>query len=723
MKRTVLALTFLLLLLSPCFSQKAVNLSLQAGNNNKSVSLSWQYNENHINKDNFSSAIIYKAVNNDSSYYIIANFQSIDNHQFIDIDDVDLSLKQYSYFIAILTKTSQDAIISDTLSPIYLSIKEVGQGNNNPSIHCPNNQGTMVVYRKYYYENSFKKASTFTLPETYEDTTITVCDSTIFYFVTNDDSTSISGIQSGNFKDSNSPSWPQVTSMSIDNDASLVIKWIPSHSKDVYIYMLMYQNINKNSLKDGWYYFDSVPIDATSSSHIINPSFCSNLNETQYSKYLFKFALFAYDTCGNISKLYKADTTKIIVFPPILHDITFDSCSSISFSWNSYKSVIDSVSKYIIEYKNDKYSDTISVNESKFTINSLWITYHCEISKYYDELSNRTSQFRLLSINNSGDTSYTCWKEIYISTISFPPDNNDILTISSSINNDICKNIIGLKIDTKPKSDIKYLLSRTNNNDTTNIWSINKFPINQSDTSVIDVINNPEGSYLYKLTAIDKCGNIIGNSEMKSMYLTGNIDENNNNYYILHCNTINSTKYGNITYKIIRFYKNDIDSINWDNIENDDQYDYDISFYDEGSYASIYWQVKALNDNGNIINQSNTFTYTPKNIKLKMPNSFIPDSEYEINRRFGPMNTFDESSIRKYSLQIYNSLGNRIWWTDQYSSENKGNNDISRWNGKDKNTGRDINIGTYVYTISVEFNDTDRPQLTAKGTVTLFRQQ
>jgi gliding motility-associated-like protein len=125
------------------------------------------------------------------------------------------------------------------------------------------------------------------------------------------------------------------------------------------------------------------------------------------------------------------------------------------------------------------------------------------------------------------------------------------------------------------------------------------------------------------------------------------------------------------------------------------------SFPDTGTYTVIL----------SITNQYGCIDLTEMNIviapffTLYVPSAFTPDGN-GLNDIFLPLG----ETLRKYELRIFNRWGEQIFESFEPSVG---------WNGKSRNTGKDLSPGVYVYRISVE-DEHNRPQ-DFKGIVTLVR--
>ncbi|MBR5720566.1 MAG: gliding motility-associated C-terminal domain-containing protein [Bacteroidales bacterium] len=624
-----------------------------------------------------------------------------------------------------------------TCQDIYFEIKRVDSSNLNPKIYNvkklngePINE-ELKIYRKYSYETEYQPIATKTfspLDNSFEDESISVCynhhldalGNNIYYYITNNDSTSFSDKKGDNFGDSNFPEWPKLTNLDIEDD-NLVLHWKPSASDDIYYYEL--RRKNSSNTWDPITTYDNYTPTITIAENI-----CGNIDN-------FPYTIFAYDSCGKSSKLgdLELDST-LQLYPPILESVKYN-CNTLTFKWNKNRSLNGEITGCQIQYKLDETAQEIK--EIKIPLSDIETTesdyqsYSLKVSEYqeeYPELSNNNSlYFRIRTTAKTTDKQYssnTCWfGPITIGKIPVAPELFSIVSVKT--NTDNSKNRITLNIidkSTNPISGREYILTRDcgDNNDE-KIWSkkdeeiFNILPT-YTTTFPDENITNINNSINYKLSVVYKCNNNetlpLGETCFNSIFLKKIV---NDTEIKLSWNSISAGSYDNITYNVVRTYNGEVHS---EDVQNDTTYTDDLSFIEPNSFKTVKWQVKAINkgiNNIDTIAVSNTIKHEISG-ELQMPNAFIPDSDIPINRFFGPMNNFDENDIKKYRLLIFNNTGTLIWSTEEYSSSNM---EISRWNGKDFN-GQPCVRGTYIYEVYVELDKSDKP-LTARGTVTLIR--
>ncbi|MBR0122581.1 MAG: gliding motility-associated C-terminal domain-containing protein [Bacteroidales bacterium] len=614
-----------------------------------------------------------------------------------------------------------------TSQDIDFELKPVDISNHNPKIYRVNKLNEeLKIYRRYSNETEFQLIATkifISDNDPFVDESISVCygydldesDNNIYYYITNNDSTIFSREKGGNFGDSNHPEMPKLTYLDIDNN-NLVLHWEPSNSDDIQYYELCRFNSSGNIPIKRYYEYES-PI-------IIAENICGNVDSID-SPYI----ILAYDFCGNPSKIGPDPMNTKKLYPPFLESVEYDNCNTLTFKWSKNRSLNGEIKGCQIQYKLDETAqekdiDTIltdiDTTETGFRI------YRLKVSEYQELSNNDSLYFRIRTTAKTTDEQYssnTCWfGPITIGKIPVAPEFSIVSVIT---NTDNSKNRITLNIidkSTNPISGREYILTRDcgDNNDE-KIWSkkdeeiFNILPT-YTTTFPDENITNINNSINYKLSVVYKCNNNetlpLGETCFNSIFLKKIV---NDTEIKLSWNSISAGSYDNITYNVVRTYNGEVHS---EDVQNNTTYTDDLSFIEPNSFKTVKWQVKAINkgiNNIDTIAVSNTITHEISG-ELQMPNAFIPDSEYEINRFFGPMNNFDENDIKKYRLLIFNNTGTLIWSTEEYSSSNM---EISRWNGKDFN-GQPCVRGTYIYEVYVELDKSDKP-LTARGTVTLIR--
>ena len=602
-----------------------------------------------------------------------------------------------------------------TSQDIDFELKPVDISNHNPKIYRVNKLNEeLKIYRRYSNETEIQLIATkifISDNDPFVDESISVCygydldasDNNIYYYITNNDSTSFSREKGGNFGDSNHPELPKLTYLDIEND-NLVLHWEPSNSDDIQYYELCRQNSLGNIPIKRYYEYES-PI-------IIAENICGNVDSID-----FPYIILAYDFCDNPSKIGPDPTNTKKLYPPFLESVEYDNCNTLTFKWSKNRSLNGEITGCQIQYKLDETAQEknidiiltdIDTTETDFQIYRLNVSEH-------KELSNTAPLFRIRTTARTTDgqdiSSNTCWfGTVTIGEIPEAPDFSIVSVITNSNNSN---NSITLRItdnSSNPISGRKYILTRDYGGSTQEIWSKNDDEIpSRFTTTFTDDISNTNSYINYRLSVVYKCNNdTLGETCFNSIYLEkiGNDTE-----ITLSWNSISTDQYDDITYKVVRTYNGDEHS---EDVPNNTTYTEDLSFIDPNSFKPVKWHVEAIN-NDNTIAVSNTITLENSG-DLLMPDAFIPDSDIPINRFFGPMNNFDENNIKKYSLRIFNNTGTLIWSTDKYSSDDL---EISRWDGNDFR-GQPCVRGTYIYDVYVELNGSITP-LTASGTVTLIR--
>ncbi|MBO4745288.1 MAG: gliding motility-associated C-terminal domain-containing protein [Bacteroidales bacterium] len=608
-----------------------------------------------------------------------------------------------------------------TSQDIYFEIKRVDSSNLNPKIYNvkklngePINE-ELKIYRKYSYETEYQPIATKTfspLDNSFEDESISVCynyhldtlGNNIYYYITNNDSTSFSDKKGDNFGDSNFPEWPTLTNLDIEDD-NLVLHWKPSASDDIYYYEL--RRKNSSNTWDPITTYDNYTPTITIAENI-----CGNIDN-------FPYTIFAYDSCGKSSKLgdLELDST-LQLYPPILDSVEYN-CNTLTFKWNKNRSLRGEISGCKIQYKLDETAQEIKDIDIPLsdieTTESDYQSYSLKVS-VHPELSNTNPLFRIRTTDGQDISSNTCWSDpVPIGEIPEAPDLS-IVFVNTNSNNSYNSLKLIIKEDKSTNHFLgrEYIFAKEYGNNTQVIWIKNDDTIFYNSNIYIypysdKDISNINSDINYRLSVVYKCNNdTLGKAYFNSIYLDtiGNDTE-----ITLSWNSISTNQYNDITYNVVRTYNGEEHS---EDVQNNTTYTEDLSFIDPNSFKPVKWYVEAFN-NGYQIARSNTITRENSG-DLLMPDAFIPDSDIPINRFFGPMNNFDENNIKKYSLRIFNNTGTLIWSTDKYSSDDL---EISRWDGTDFR-GQPCVRGTYIYDVYVELNGSFTP-LTARGTVTLIR--
>ena len=607
-----------------------------------------------------------------------------------------------------------------TSQDIDFELKPVDISNHNPKIYRINKLNVeLKIYRRYSNETEFQLIDTkifISDNDPFVDESISVCygydldesDNNIYYYITNNDSTSFSREKGGNFGDSNHPELPKLTYLDIDNN-NLVLHWEPSNSDDIQYYELCRFNSSGNIPIKRYYGYES-PI-------IIAENICGNVDSID-SPYI----ILAYDFCRNPSKIGPDPTNTKKLYPPFLESVEYDNCNTLTFKWNKNRSLNGEITGCQIQYKLDETSQEkdidffltdIDTTETDFQIYRLNVLEH-------KELSNTNPLFRIRTTARTTDgqdiSSNTCWVgPVPIGEIPEAPDLS-IVFVNTNSNNSYNSLKLIIKEDKSTNHFLgrEYIFAKEYGNNTQVIWIKNDDTIFYNSNTYIypysdKDISNINSDINYRLSVVYKCNNdTLGKAYFNSIYLDtiGNDTE-----ITLSWNSISTNQYNDITYNVVRTYNGEEHS---EDVQNNTTYTEDLSFIDPNSFKPVKWYVEAFN-NGYQIARSNTITRENSG-DLLMPDAFIPDSDIPINRFFGPMNNFDENNIKKYSLRIFNNTGTLIWSTDKYSSDDL---EISRWDGNDFR-GQPCVRGTYIYDVYVELNGSFTP-LTARGTVTLIR--
>lgn len=735
----LLSLTLFIALLLSISSARAqmIDFRLEAGNDNKSVDISW-----NLGNSPFTNLNIWKKVNS-GDFTTIHTINSPDNAGSFSIDTLDLTENVYYFFLH--GNIDGNNIISDTLCAIYLSLGT--SWNYNPLLHVPNYPEDLLsslwFYRKYHYQADFVRIHPS--PEnsggrSYIDSIAAVCGDTVKYYLKDKSNRSFSATKAEEYEEKNPPKKPEVKGISVDEDGNLSISWDKSPSTDVEFYRID----SIMPLIGTWQVKDIV--SAEQNTYILFPNFC-NSNEM----FSVRFRLLAIDSCGNSSISQEGDTLSPLLFnAPYL-----DECNTLTFTWNDAHYIRgNELDHKFIFHPADNQSDDIIFDIPE---NRLIITNDTVIFKYdFPEEYNGEYECRLMIINDHepADTIYSCSHFIEITSLSTPPEHLCIYSVS--YDEAIQHNIIKAHIDPNPANVEEYILYTaprktrssdiSSHADTIEIIKKERFPLDSAYYQFTDTAH-VTGPYKYYLVAKNICGNSFQDSSyFKSIYLLGSEnsdtqlmrlcfskaesyleEEPGNDFEYVIVRSYSGTGFNSNTNEYLAWWKNcnygpvGSDSFcsychsnNVNNYCDDDLY----SYYSSKSF-SIKWVIEGSIEHEGLsaISRSNPVSLAPS---LVMPNAFIVgDVNNDINARFGPMN-YEYSSnpspmITEYNFKIFNSWGEMIWQSDDAVSSPR----TFYWYGIMSKTGNLAPAGVYFYSISIKFES--GLLLEKSGTVTLFR--
>lgn len=577
---------------------------------------------------------------------------------------------------------------SDTVSSIKLTVNNPNNGLailNWNKIFSPTNSPTASNWYKIYQEYPL---GTWTLidsvqygNEYYRDT-ITICDDTVNYRVTNTNTncTSISSVDGSNFKDVLPPKPPVIKNVSVDtSNNQATISWHKGYPLDTRAYIIL------KFIGSSWIPIDTVyGIDNTSYTYAT--SIAGNESEC--------YGVAAFDSCWYGIPLTPNTSAMGISHCSIYLEATHDVCNkTIDLTWNPYTTWSSGINSYQIYY---------SINQGIPILLSTTSSTSIQLSNVS---SDSTYCFVIKAISGDLNDTANSNKECIVTTYPFISDTNYIQT-TTVVNQQQTQ----LRIFTPSYNTIKgYNIERSTNGTTyqyigyiPNISS----PIVYNDYSV----NTELTTYYYKALAIDSCQNITNKKSNYARTILLNSNITSGNYEVeLNWNTYKAWN-GNVKeYNVYRILGNNPAVLIGTVTSTDSTFKDDISsFYassDDGQFCYSIQAVENTNQFGFFeTSESNISCVSPSQL-IYVPNAFTPNRD-GINDVFQPVIGF--ANYNTYSLQIFNRLGQLIFET---------NNINNPWDGTHK--GKVIQNDILLYTIKIE-NAQGKP-ISKSGTIAIMR--
>jgi gliding motility-associated-like protein len=571
---------------------------------------------------------------------------------------------------------------TDTFSTIYLTVTNFVSSakldwNSIASPNVSTSTGWYKIYREYPVGNWVLRDSTTAL--TYTDV-IDVCNDSLSYRIEiadNTGCTSVSNAAGGIFSDNTPPVVSPIDTVSVNAANLATISWNSSPSPDADS-VVIYRSL---SSAGPWIPIATVPVSQTSYTNTLSTA----ASASEYYRVAFM------DSCRNISPMVTAHKT-------IYLSATFDVCAATaSLVWNKYINWTPSVTQY------DVY---VSVNGGNFSY--LASTAAFDTNYVHTNLSLGNNYCYLIRATNGTKTSSSN-RICGTLNVSQPPLFNyaRYATVLSD------KSIqITAHVDPAPGAKYFRIQRAERLSGNFSIIATNLIPPPGNTLTYTDnTVNVAANSYVYKVEAIDSCGNvIIASNSDTTILLQASIEPNLQ--ITLSWNDYGSFLGSTSSYKIYRA----VDGV-WGTTPiatipysgNGGTYTDDVSLFFTNSRGNFSYYIMAIEGSGN------TFGFTDSsrsNIvkileypQIYVPNCFTPNGDL-INDEFIPVVGFVDPS--NYSLAIYDNTGTPVFSTE---------NPAEGWDGKKK--GHPCPIGVYVYVISTQASGGNNSRIS--GTVTLLR--
>lgn len=589
-------------------------------------------------------------------------------------------------YYLVYTESSTAPLLSapkDTFSTIFLTVTNPGNGTailvwNKISIQpISTSTGWYKIYREYPAGTWSLRDSTQTLQYIDE---IDICSSVLNYRIEIDDNTectSVSNIAGGSvFSDITPPDLAVIDTVSVEATSSLAtISWIPSPSLDADS-IVIYKSAG--GALGPWNPIDTVPVPIT--SYTYTASNAATVSE------LFRLAVL--DSCGNISPLG-------IYHKTVFLSVTFNICAATAdLVWNKYVNWTPAVSQYEI-WK--------SVNGGIFTLigsnpnsDTTFLDTGLQLGDQYCYFIRATNGSKTSSSNR------VCFSP----GVSQPPAYTYARYATVTGDNSIL-----VKAHVDFSSSVKYYrIQRATAGGSFVVILPATLPTAGTITHTDLTVNTTSNSYIYKIDAIDSCGNVIESSNfdttiLLSASIAANLDIQ-----------LSWNDYGRFDANVDHYnvYRS-VDGV-WDPIPagtvaftgNGGQFTDDIAPY-LTSKGHFEYYVVAVEGTGNTYGFTDSSASNVVRVdhypKFYVPNAFTPNEDGK-NDVFIPVIGFIEPT--DYSLMIFDRTGTPVF---------ESLSPLEGWNGTKK--GHPCQAGVYMYLIKCKASNGDDSKIS--GTVSLFR--
>lgn len=630
----------------------------------------------NTDKTNGKISIIFSGnkENNRSGYKV---YRSENGGNFIDIQTVNdtatnklltedaglnTSENMYAYFITSLDSCGNESLASDTHTVVRLKAKAF---NNYIQLDWSAYKGFKnwnYILEKYQQNTgNWIVIDTFNNSiQNYADSDITCHNYYEYRIKSFEDSSaflSFSNINGDTAFENEPPITSQLKRVTVTKTASktgeILIEWIHPASNDAASYNL-YRSIDGTNWD-----LEAANIPSNKLSYT-RPG----LNTLQNSYY---YKLITIDSCGNLSVDFSD------LHQSILLKITAGN-QEVNLEWNAYKGW--KVKEYQV-LRNGNFYATVTGNilEFKDTQVSCAQNYIYQITAVADSTIIITSNSNTSSAKPFDNKAP---EPVYLSSVSVSMPNKEVeIKWNKSASFDVQNYLVYRRSAITGNLD---LLDSTNN-----LFYIDK----QDSIAYADC---------YFVKAKDLCGNISEISNNGCIIVLNAIPRDG--YNELHWNEYKQWNSGINNYNI---YKKE-DSLQW--IQIGSVPGAETSFKDENLTKNIInycYQVEALENPGqfNAISRS-TIACVHQDAVFKMPNTFTPHNDDELNARFEPVGMY----VKNYQMQIYNRWGEMVFETKNGEG----------WDGKVNN--KKAPEGVYFYIITVEGNNPGKKFY--KGNLTLL---
>ena len=627
-------------------------------------------------------------------YFVVGSstvlLQSISNINQLTYTHIGVNGQNSSYqYIIGTTCSSAVTNLADTVCSMKLTVNNPGTGlailNWNP-IFKPTNSTSASNWYKIYQEYPL---GTWTLidsvpygREYYRDT-ITICNDTVNYRVTNDNigCTSISSVDGSNFTDVIPPYEPVIRNISVDTSNNLAtVSWDRSNPDDIEGYIIL------KFISGGW-----VPIDTI-----------YGINNTTYSYLLSNaggesecYGIAAIDSCWYGTPLSPNTSSMSSSHCSIFLESSYAACSKqIELTWNAYTNWKSGVDNYYVYYNINGGTNVLAgtTSSTNFTLNNV--------------NADSTYCFVIKSVSGDFNDTANSNKECVFTSYPLISDTNYLQTVTV-----LSENQIQIRIYTPSYNTINgYNIFRSDNNGSSFIFI---GYANNTGNPIVFNDNNVfanEQTYIYKAIAVDSCNNItdkesnIGNSILLTT-------TSNSGDYKINLDWSDYQKWNGDVKEFQIFRKLGINppvliaSVPFNTYSYQDDISAFYSSSDDGKFCYYIEAVENVNQFGFSETSKSNISCTSPDYLIYIPNTFTPNDD-GLNDEFLPIIGF--ANYNKYTFRVYNRIGSEIFITTDI---NEG------WDGKHKN--KNVPVGVYVYNILIE--DSQGTPIQKNGTILILK--
>ncbi|MBO4654333.1 MAG: gliding motility-associated C-terminal domain-containing protein [Bacteroidales bacterium] len=370
----------------------------------------------------------------------------------------------------------------------------------------------------------------------------------------------------------------------------------------------------------------------------------------------------------------------------------------IKLKWNSYTNMTGHIGQYQIFYSKDhgnmQYLASVSANDNRYECNNL--------------PTNHNYTFIVRAINANGRiTAASCQCEVTDYTEEASDDLCYIRHVSVLEN----QAVEILVLTDTPFTELHFYRSVNDTLHFNKIATIN-YQNGVSEYSYKDPNADVTGSINhYKVSLRNECGAESAISNIAhTILLKGEGNTAQENY--LQWNNYGEFNGGTKSYKIYRRVETIPDFTDIENSlmanEHNSYSDHVADLFETGSRFQYYVVAQeGLNEYGFSDESRSNILEVRQFPNTYIPNAFCPNSNYEENKVFKPVNSF--MSTEGYQLAIYSRQGELVFLTTDI---NQG------WDGTEQYSGKAVPTGMYIY--HMVYIRSDNQKVVKKGTVMLI---